>query len=276
MCMPGAPRSQRILRTGVTDGCELPYRCWGLNLVPLQEQPVLLTLDSSLQPLECFVCLFGFRFFLFSDVSSITFHPPQTHLGNSDKRSCWASLGFLGCFLQARRHAGHFTCIIIMNTRRSIRDFQTRLQFGKTRLRYANEALMHTTKQWTWGSVPTLRNLLPYPSCDWFPHSHCLPLGAPIDPTFYLSRTVSNVICSVVFGKRFDYEDKCFQNLMKLINESFVEMSKPWAQVFTNHQSTPCPPFILKQAFSYAPSNPLLFIPGRCLSIYLIHRKTKG
>ncbi|XP_057618121.1 cytochrome P450 2G1 [Chionomys nivalis] len=56
--------------------------------------------------------------------------------------------------------------------------------------------------------------------------------GAPIDPTFYLSRTVSNVICSVVFGKRFDYEDKCFQNLMKLINESFVEMSKPWAQLY--------------------------------------------
>ncbi|XP_052568018.1 cytochrome P450 2G1 isoform X2 [Peromyscus californicus insignis] len=56
--------------------------------------------------------------------------------------------------------------------------------------------------------------------------------GAPIDPTFYLSRTVSNVICSVVFGKRFDYEDKCFQSLMKMINESFVEMSKPWAQLY--------------------------------------------
>ncbi|MEJ1288660.1 cytochrome P450 family 2 subfamily g polypeptide 1 [Cricetulus griseus] len=56
--------------------------------------------------------------------------------------------------------------------------------------------------------------------------------GAPIDPTFYLSRTVSNVICSIVFGKRFDYEDKCFQNLMKMINETFVEMSKPWAQLY--------------------------------------------
>ncbi|XP_036032887.1 cytochrome P450 2G1 [Onychomys torridus] len=56
--------------------------------------------------------------------------------------------------------------------------------------------------------------------------------GAPIDPTFYLSRTVSNVICSVVFGRRFDYEDKYFQSLMKTINESFVEMSKPWAQLY--------------------------------------------
>lgn len=56
--------------------------------------------------------------------------------------------------------------------------------------------------------------------------------GAPIDPTSYLSRTVSNVICSIVFGKRFNYEDKCFQNLMKMINETFVEMSKPWAQLY--------------------------------------------
>lgn len=61
------------------------------------------------------------------------------------------------------------------------------------------------------------------------------PLGAPIDPTFYLSRTVSNVICSVVFGKRFDYEDQRFQSLMRMINESFVEMSMPWAQVLTSH-----------------------------------------
>lgn len=56
--------------------------------------------------------------------------------------------------------------------------------------------------------------------------------GAPIDPTFYLSRTVSNVICSVVFGKRFDYEDQRFRSLMKMINESFVEMSMPWAQLY--------------------------------------------
>nr|XP_024652865.1 cytochrome P450 2G1 isoform X1 [Macaca nemestrina] len=57
---------------------------------------------------------------------------------------------------------------------------------------------------------------------------HCP--GAPIDPTFLLSRTVSNVISSVVFGSRFDYEDKQFLNLLRLINESFIEMSTPWAQ----------------------------------------------
>uniref|UniRef100_G3T0F5 Cytochrome P450 n=1 Tax=Loxodonta africana TaxID=9785 RepID=G3T0F5_LOXAF len=56
--------------------------------------------------------------------------------------------------------------------------------------------------------------------------------GAPIDPTFFLSRTVSNVISSVVFGSRFDYEDKQFLKLLRLINESFIEMSTPWAQLY--------------------------------------------
>nr|XP_024652869.1 cytochrome P450 2G1-like isoform X3 [Macaca nemestrina] len=54
--------------------------------------------------------------------------------------------------------------------------------------------------------------------------------GAPIDPTFLLSCSVSNVISSVVFGSRFDYEDKQLLNLLQLINESFTEMSTPWAQ----------------------------------------------
>uniref|UniRef100_A0A8C0VVP0 Cytochrome P450 2G1 n=1 Tax=Castor canadensis TaxID=51338 RepID=A0A8C0VVP0_CASCN len=56
--------------------------------------------------------------------------------------------------------------------------------------------------------------------------------GAPIDPTFFLSRTVSNVISSVVFGSRFDYEDKQFLSLLQMINESFIEMSVPWAQLY--------------------------------------------
>ncbi|KAL4667464.1 hypothetical protein H8959_006153 [Pygathrix nigripes] len=54
--------------------------------------------------------------------------------------------------------------------------------------------------------------------------------GAPIDPTFLLSCSISNVISSVVFGSCFDYEDKQFLNLLRLINESFIEMSTPWAQ----------------------------------------------
>uniref|UniRef100_A0A2K5CQ18 Cytochrome P450 family 2 subfamily G member 2 n=1 Tax=Aotus nancymaae TaxID=37293 RepID=A0A2K5CQ18_AOTNA len=56
--------------------------------------------------------------------------------------------------------------------------------------------------------------------------------GAPIDPTFFLSRSVSNVISSVVFGSRFDYGDKQFLKLVQLVNESFIEMSTPWTQLY--------------------------------------------
>ncbi|XP_006995913.1 cytochrome P450 2A9 [Peromyscus maniculatus bairdii] len=43
--------------------------------------------------------------------------------------------------------------------------------------------------------------------------------GAPIDPTSYLSQTVSNVINSIVFGDRFDYEDKEFLKLLHMMGQ---------------------------------------------------------
>ncbi|XP_042299562.1 cytochrome P450 2G1-like isoform X2 [Sceloporus undulatus] len=54
----------------------------------------------------------------------------------------------------------------------------------------------------------------------------------PFDPTYFLSRAVSNVICSIVFGDRFDYEDKEFQSLMEMMNNSFREASTAWAQLY--------------------------------------------
>ena len=39
--------------------------------------------------------------------------------------------------------------------------------------------------------------------------------GAPIDPTHPLNNALSNVVCSVVFGKRFEYSDDTFRKLLK-------------------------------------------------------------
>uniref|UniRef100_A0A8D0HFE6 Cytochrome P450 family 2 subfamily AR member 1 n=1 Tax=Sphenodon punctatus TaxID=8508 RepID=A0A8D0HFE6_SPHPU len=44
--------------------------------------------------------------------------------------------------------------------------------------------------------------------------------GSPFDPTFFLRRSVSNIVCFVVFGERFDYDDAEFQTLLRLLNEN--------------------------------------------------------
>ncbi|XP_071981110.1 cytochrome P450 2A13-like [Engystomops pustulosus] len=56
--------------------------------------------------------------------------------------------------------------------------------------------------------------------------------GQKLDPTFYLSKAVSNVICSVVFGERFEYEDKEFLKLLGFLNEIFKGFSSVSGQMY--------------------------------------------
>ncbi|NXM72318.1 CP2C8 protein, partial [Serilophus lunatus] len=56
--------------------------------------------------------------------------------------------------------------------------------------------------------------------------------GMPFDPTFKLSCSVSNVICSVVFGKRYDYKDKKFLTLMDNMNNILEMMNSYWGQLY--------------------------------------------
>ncbi|NWS73973.1 CP2H2 protein, partial [Crotophaga sulcirostris] len=42
----------------------------------------------------------------------------------------------------------------------------------------------------------------------------------PFNPGIFLIHAVSNIICSVVFGDRFDYEDKKFLTLIELLEEN--------------------------------------------------------
>ncbi|KAJ6651888.1 hypothetical protein lerEdw1_015958 [Lerista edwardsae] len=57
--------------------------------------------------------------------------------------------------------------------------------------------------------------------------------GRSFDPTFYLSHAVANVICSVVFGQRFEYDDKEFVTLLGLINKSLQLSFSFWMQLKT-------------------------------------------
>ncbi|XP_075041966.1 cytochrome P450 2F2-like [Mixophyes fleayi] len=56
--------------------------------------------------------------------------------------------------------------------------------------------------------------------------------GSPIDPKHHLHYSVCNVMCSVMFGKRFDYQDEEYQNLIHCLLDSFRIMSNPWGLMY--------------------------------------------
>ncbi|KAG3264461.1 cytochrome P450 2C5-like, transcript variant X4 [Ictidomys tridecemlineatus] len=58
--------------------------------------------------------------------------------------------------------------------------------------------------------------------------------GSPCDPTFILGCAPCNVICSIIFKNRFDYQDPDFLTLMNKINENVRILSSAWAQVYNN------------------------------------------
>ncbi|CAH2314064.1 cytochrome P450 2G1-like [Pelobates cultripes] len=55
--------------------------------------------------------------------------------------------------------------------------------------------------------------------------------GQSIDPAVLISKAVSNVISSVVFGKRFEYNDKKFHRMLDIFTETFELMSSTWGQI---------------------------------------------
>ncbi|XP_071421568.1 cytochrome P450 2J2-like [Pithys albifrons albifrons] len=59
----------------------------------------------------------------------------------------------------------------------------------------------------------------------------------PFDPQFTLTNAVSNVICSLIFGNRFDYHDEDFRNLLKLMYETFRLNGTITAQLYNSFPS---------------------------------------
>ncbi|KAM4696340.1 cytochrome P450 2C23-like [Rhinophrynus dorsalis] len=55
--------------------------------------------------------------------------------------------------------------------------------------------------------------------------------GSPFDPTYLLSLAVSNVICSIVFGERFQYDDKDFLSLLSMFKEIALTLNSTMGQL---------------------------------------------
>nr|XP_048284611.1 cytochrome P450 2B1-like isoform X2 [Myodes glareolus] len=56
--------------------------------------------------------------------------------------------------------------------------------------------------------------------------------GAPLDPTYLFQCITANIICSIVFGERFDYKDLQFLHLLDVIYKTFSLISSLSSQVF--------------------------------------------
>uniref|UniRef100_A0A8C8TMV3 Cytochrome P450, family 2, subfamily j, polypeptide 9 n=1 Tax=Peromyscus maniculatus bairdii TaxID=230844 RepID=A0A8C8TMV3_PERMB len=56
--------------------------------------------------------------------------------------------------------------------------------------------------------------------------------GQPFDPHFNINNAVSNIICSVTFGERFEYQDSQFQEMLRLLDEAICLESSVMCQLY--------------------------------------------
>ncbi|XP_053105262.1 cytochrome P450 2J2-like isoform X2 [Hemicordylus capensis] len=74
--------------------------------------------------------------------------------------------------------------------------------------------------------------------------------GQPFNPHFQINNAVSNIICSIIFGDRFEYHDSRFRKLLHLIDEILIVQRSSWTQVFSTFPTLmKCLPGPLKTLF---------------------------
>uniref|UniRef100_A0A3Q1C4G0 Cytochrome P450, family 2, subfamily N, polypeptide 13 n=1 Tax=Amphiprion ocellaris TaxID=80972 RepID=A0A3Q1C4G0_AMPOC len=56
--------------------------------------------------------------------------------------------------------------------------------------------------------------------------------GEPFDPVPLLNNAVANIICQIVFGRRFDYNDHNFQSMLKNLTEMAYLEGSIWALLY--------------------------------------------
>ncbi|XP_041862605.1 cytochrome P450 2J4-like [Melanotaenia boesemani] len=56
--------------------------------------------------------------------------------------------------------------------------------------------------------------------------------GGPFCPAGLFNNAVSNIICQLVMGKRFDYSDHNFQIMLKCLNEILQLQGSPWGMLY--------------------------------------------
>nr|XP_038965830.1 cytochrome P450 2J3 isoform X2 [Rattus norvegicus] len=84
--------------------------------------------------------------------------------------------------------------------------------------------------------------------------------GLPFDPHFNINKAVSNIICSVTFGERFEYHDSQFQEMLRLLDEAMCLESSMMCQLYN----------IFPRILQYLPgSHQTLFSNWRKLKLFI-------
>ncbi|XP_078096805.1 cytochrome P450 2K1-like [Mustelus asterias] len=79
--------------------------------------------------------------------------------------------------------------------------------------------------------------------------------GQPFNPTIKLNAAVANIICSILFGDRFDYEDERFVRIVTRLNESIQLAGSPMIQLYNAFPFLGFLPGSHKKMFSNAKEN---------------------
>uniref|UniRef100_A0A668S2B7 Uncharacterized protein n=1 Tax=Oreochromis aureus TaxID=47969 RepID=A0A668S2B7_OREAU len=67
--------------------------------------------------------------------------------------------------------------------------------------------------------------------CQYLTEAFADQQGKPFNTQSLLNNAVSNIICCLVFGNRFEYTDKQFQSILQLFNEIVYLEGSMWAQI---------------------------------------------
>ncbi|KAL7397020.1 hypothetical protein ABVT39_015379 [Epinephelus coioides] len=68
--------------------------------------------------------------------------------------------------------------------------------------------------------------------CHYLTEAFALQQGKPFNAQSLLNNAVSNIICCLVFGERFEYTDKQHQNILQIFNELLYLQGGVWAQIY--------------------------------------------
>ncbi|NXC50960.1 CP2J2 protein, partial [Penelope pileata] len=61
--------------------------------------------------------------------------------------------------------------------------------------------------------------------------------GNPFNPHLKITNAVSNIICSITFGNRFEYHDEDFQKLLRLMDETVTLHGTLMSQLYNSFPS---------------------------------------